>query len=64
MAVQQNKKSRARRDKGRSHIKMKKPEVSEDPVSGERHRRHHATADGYYRGRKIFETQQEISEEE
>ena len=29
-------------------------ELSEDKVSGETHLRHHVTADGYYRGRKVI----------
>ncbi|MDH3469283.1 MAG: 50S ribosomal protein L32, partial [Gammaproteobacteria bacterium] len=28
--------------------------LSIDPVSGEQHRRHHITPDGYYRGRKVI----------
>ena len=55
MAVQQNKKSRSRRDMRRSHDALSLPTLSEDPVTGETHRRHHITADGYYRGKKILE---------
>lgn len=54
MAVQQNKKSRSRRDMRRSHDALKQPTLSIDPVTGETHRRHHLTADGYYRGKKIL----------
>ena len=53
MAVQQNKTSRSRRDKRRSHDKLRKPTLSVDPTTGETHRRHHVTADGFYRGRHI-----------
>lgn len=55
MAVQQNKKSRARRGMRRSHDALTKPTLSIDPVTGETHRRHHMTADGYYRGRQIID---------
>lgn len=55
MAVQQNKKSRSRRDMRRSHDALTLPTLSEDPVSGEKHRRHHLTEDGYYRGKKIVD---------
>ncbi len=51
MAVQQNKTSRARRDKRRSHDRLRKPTLSTDPTTGETHRRHHVTDDGFYRGR-------------
>ena len=50
MAVQQNKKSRSRRDMRRSHDALSKPALSIEPTSGETHRRHHVSADGFYRG--------------
>ncbi len=56
MAVQQNKKSRSRRDMRRSHDALSKPAVSIEPTSGETHRRHHVSADGFYRGRKVVES--------
>jgi large subunit ribosomal protein L32 len=56
MAVQQNKKSRSRRDMRRSHDALSKPAVSIEPTSGETHRRHHVSADGYYRGKKVVES--------
>lgn len=55
MAVQQNKVSRARRDKRRSHHRLKRPALSVDPTSGEVHRRHQVTADGYYRGKQVLD---------
>jgi large subunit ribosomal protein L32 len=56
MAVQQNKKSRSRRDMRRSHDALGKPALSVDPTSGETHRRHHVSSDGFYRGRKVVES--------
>lgn len=56
MAVQQNKKSRSRRDMRRSHDALSGPTLSIDPTSGEKHRRHHVTADGFYRGKKVIDT--------
>jgi large subunit ribosomal protein L32 len=53
MAVHPNKKSRSRRDMRRSHDKLTMPTLSIDPTTGETHRRHHMTEDGYYRGKKI-----------
>jgi len=56
MAVQQNKKSRSRRDMRRSHDALSTPALSIEPTSGETHRRHHVSADGFYRGKKVIET--------
>jgi len=55
MAVQQNKKSRSRRDMRRSHDALEAKALSIDPTSGETHRRHHVTPDGFYRGRKVVD---------
>lgn len=55
MAVQQNKKSRSKRDMRRSHDALTLPTLSVDSTTGEVHRRHHITPDGYYRGRKVLD---------
>jgi large subunit ribosomal protein L32 len=39
----------------RSHDALTKPTLSVDSTTGEIHRRHHVSADGYYRGRKILD---------
>jgi large subunit ribosomal protein L32 len=54
MAVQQNKKSPSRRGMRRSHDALSGPTLSVDATSGEVHRRHHVSVDGYYRGRKVI----------
>lgn len=56
MAVQQNRKSRSRRDMRRSHDALTASTLSVDATSGETHRRHHVTADGFYRGKKVIQT--------
>lgn len=53
MAVQKNRKSRAKRDMRRSHDALTAKNLSTDPVSGEKHLRHHVTKDGYYRGKPV-----------
>lgn len=58
MAVQQNKVTRAKRGKRRSHDSLKKPAISIDAETGETHRRHHITADGFYRGRRVVEIEE------
>ncbi len=55
MAVQQNKVTRSRRDKRRSHHARQAPTLASDSGTGEIHRRHHITEDGFYRGRKVVE---------
>lgn len=57
MAVQQNKKSSSRRDMRRAHDSLSKPTLSVDPTSGETHRRHHVSADGFYRGRQVIKNE-------
>jgi large subunit ribosomal protein L32 len=56
MAVQKSRVSPSRRGMRRSHDALKKSALSVDKTSGETHRRHHVTADGYYRGRKVLDT--------
>ncbi|MBK1734626.1 50S ribosomal protein L32 [Halorhodospira abdelmalekii] len=53
MAVQQNRKTPSKRGMRRAHDGLQKPTLSVEPKSGETHLRHHVSADGYYRGRKI-----------
>ena len=57
MAVQKSKKSRSRRGMRRSHDALTTRALSIDPTTGETHVRHHVTADGFYRGRKVVEVQ-------
>ncbi len=64
MAVQQNKKSRSKRDMRRSHDKLILPTLSVDSTTGEVHRRHHITEDGYYRGKKVLDTGTVYEEQE
>jgi large subunit ribosomal protein L32 len=53
MAVQKNKKSPSRRGMRRSHDALSGSTLSVEQSTGELHRRHHVSADGYYRGRKV-----------
>jgi large subunit ribosomal protein L32 len=54
MAVQQNRKTRSKRGMRRSHDALRSPSLSIEPETGETHRRHHISPDGYYRGRKVI----------
>ena len=62
MAVQQNRKSRARRDMRRSHGHIIINAVAIDATTGEKHIRHHATKDGFYRGRQLFKVAAQAAE--
>lgn len=55
MAVQQNRKTRSKRGKRRSHDALTASALSIDVTTGETHRRHHVTRDGYYRGRRVVQ---------
>lgn len=63
MAVQKHRKTPSRRGMRRSHDRLKKPALSIDPTTGETHRRHQVSPDGYYRGRQVIETPAEESGE-
>ncbi|RIY33412.1 50S ribosomal protein L32 [Psittacicella hinzii] len=54
MAVQQNRKTRSRRGMRRSHDFLTAPAISLEKATGEMHLRHHVTASGYYRGKKVL----------
>ena len=55
MAVQKSKVTRSRRGQRRSHDALTAATLSVDPTTGEKHLRHHITADGFYRGRKVVD---------
>ena len=59
MAVQQNKKSSSRSKMRRAHNALKNPALSTESTSGEIHRRHHISPDGYYRGKQVIESKDE-----
>ncbi|MDO6681040.1 MULTISPECIES: 50S ribosomal protein L32 [unclassified Oceanobacter] len=58
MAVQKNKVTRSKRGMRRSHDALDTASVAltTDPTTGEIHRRHHVSDDGFYRGKKVVET--------
>lgn len=64
MAVQKRRKTPSRRGMRRSHDALTNPALSTDPTTGEVHLRHHITAEGYYRGKQVVETVDEIDDED
>lgn len=60
MAVQKSRKTPSRRGMRRSHDALKAPTLSEERETGEVHRRHHVSAEGFYRGRQVIEVAEEV----
>ncbi len=56
MAVQQNKKSPSKRGMHRAHDFLTDPPLAVEPITGEVHRRHHISPNGFYRGKKVVQT--------
>lgn len=63
MAVQKGRKTPSRRGMRRSHDALSSPALATEPTTGETHRRHHLSADGFYRGKQIIEQPVEQDEE-
>jgi large subunit ribosomal protein L32 len=64
MAVQKSRVTPSRRGQRRSHDALTAKQLSTDPTSGETHLRHHVTADGFYRGKKVIDTKSKVSDAE
>lgn len=64
MAVQKSRRTPSTRGMRRSHDKLSPVLVSVDKTSGETHRRHHLTKDGFYRGRQVIAPKQSVVEED
>ena len=60
MAVQQNRKTSSKRGMRRSHDTLTAPTLSLEPTTGEVHRRHHISPDGYYRGRQVLKMKSKV----
>lgn len=54
MAVQKNRKTRSKRGMRRGHDDIIQATLSTDPTTGETHRRHHLSTDGFYRGQQVL----------
>lgn len=53
MAVPKQKISKSRRGQRRAHKKVSETNVIENSVTGELHRPHHVSKDGYYNGVQV-----------
>jgi len=63
MAVQKSRKSRSRRGMRRAHSALTASALSVDAATGEVHRRHHVSPDGYYKGRQVVAKAQAVEED-
>ena len=64
MAVQKSRVSPSKRGMRRSHDALSAKQLATDPTTGETHLRHHVTADGYDRGKKVIDTKSKVVDEE
>lgn len=64
MAVQKSRVTPSRRGQRRMHDALSAKQLSTDPTSGETHIRHHVTADGFYRGKKVIQIKSTVVEED
>lgn len=60
MAVPKGRKTPSTRGMRRMHDRLKRPATSIEPTTGETHLRHHVSPDGYYRGKKVIETTEDV----
>ncbi|MBX3708846.1 MAG: 50S ribosomal protein L32 [Gammaproteobacteria bacterium] len=63
MAVQKSRVTRSKRGMRRSHDGLTKPTLSVDAATGETHRRHHISPEGYYKGRQVVDKSKENEED-
>ena len=61
MAVQKSRRTRSTRGMRRAHDKLSRPTLSVDKETGEMHRRHHVTPNGFYRGRQVIMQKEKAS---
>jgi large subunit ribosomal protein L32 len=59
MAVQKSKKSTSRIGMRRSHDRLSSPTIAIEQTSGETQLRHHVSASGFYKGKKVIATKGE-----
>ena len=64
MAVPKSRITRSRRGMRRAHNGLNNHPLSIDSTTGETHRRHHVSAEGYYRGKQIIEIKEKVAEDE
>ncbi len=64
MAVQKSRVTPSKRGMRRAHDALSSKQLATDPTTGETHIRHHVTADGYYRGKKVIDVKSKVVDAE
>jgi len=62
MAVAKSRKSRSRRNMRRAHSALHPAALSVDAATGNTHRRHHVSPEGFYKGRQVIVRSPEAEE--
>ena len=63
MAVQKSRVTRSRRGMRRSHDALTNETLAIDSATGETHRRHHVSPEGYYKGRQVVSNAAAVEDE-
>lgn len=63
MAVQKSRVPRSRRGMRRAHDGLDKPTLSIDAATGETHRRHHVSPNGYYKGKQVIDKSVKVEDD-
>ena len=63
MAVQKSRVTRSRRGMRRSHDSLTSATLAIDSSTGETHRRHHVSPEGYYKGREVIKKAAVVEDE-
>lgn len=64
MAVQKSRVTPSKRGMRRAHDSLSAKQLATDPTTGETHIRHHVTADGFYRGKKVIDVKTKVVDAE
>jgi large subunit ribosomal protein L32 len=64
MAVGQARTTPSKRGMRRAHDALKGATLSIEPTTGEVHRRHHVSPDGFYRGRQVIQKDVVVEDDE
>lgn len=64
MAVQKSRVTRSKRGMRRAHSALTATALSVDAATGETHRRHHVSPEGYYKGRQVINNTASTEEDE
>jgi len=64
MAVQKSRVTRSKRGMRRAHSALTNAALSIDAATGETHRRHHVSPDGYYKGKQVIVKKEKAEDDE